>query len=73
MNITAKIASSKKLNLLFQMINEIEDKECGIKLYSTTEGVYLTRDKRATTFSKNENDPNSKNHLLLADFDYKTY
>ena len=70
-NITNRIASSAESNLLFQLKKTSYDEKCKMNITETTEGLFITEDKRAINLSRAENDINEENMLSLSDIDYK--
>jgi hypothetical protein len=56
---------------LFQITKQTE--ECEMIIISTTEGVFLTNDKKAEKLMKSEVDFQNNFHLTLSDVDLKTY
>lgn len=72
MTIKNNIAIAKSDNFLFEIINHKE--ECGLTLYETSEGLYLTKTNEAhDAFKKMNNSIRSINHLQLSDFDFKLF
>jgi hypothetical protein len=69
LTISENIALGDKL--LFQIKNKIHD--CNMNILETTEGFYLTKDRKADKLELSEFDLNVRNHMILADFDFKNH
>lgn len=71
-NITSNILTSKKEDILLQIIDKYEEKNCKVDIIRTTEGIFIKSDNVNNIENQTLN-LNLKNHLALADVDLIIY
>ena len=61
---------SNKENILFQLVHKFND--CDLEIFSTTSGLYLSKENKSLYLDKSSMDARTVNELILADVDYKS-
>ena len=73
MQISDTIVTAPEDSKLFEISNRNVSNSCGLKLWSTTEGVYLSPAINVSSIPVTKLSSVSKNHIILAEVDFKIF